>query len=171
MSAGSPVFSCIGDLLAYHSRTAPERDAILAPGRTPMTYRALWASAKDTLRGLRSLGVSRGDRVAVALPAGPETAVTMISIASSAVCVPLNPAFTADECQRYFAELRVAALLTRIDLNPASRAAALALGIPVVDMPTSPRGGFGPFEIEGRTNGHISDDDFASGADDAFILL
>src|SRR5262245_32537061 len=131
-----------------------------------MTYRALWTSAKDTLRGLRSLGVSRGDRVAVALPAGPEAAATMMSIAASAVCVPLNPAFTADECKRYFAELRVVALLTRLDIDSASRAAALALGIPVVDTPTSPQGGY-PFDIEG----HISDDDFSSGADDAFILL
>jgi acyl-CoA synthetase (AMP-forming)/AMP-acid ligase II/acyl carrier protein len=170
-NAGSPVFSCLGDLLAYHSRTAPERDAILAPGRSPMTYRALWTSAKDTLRGLRSFGVGRGDRVAVALPEGPETTVTIISIAASAVCVPLNPGFTADECQRYFAELGVAALLTRRDMNSAGRAAALALGILVVDLPTPPRGGFGPFNIVGGAKRRISDDDFASGTDDAFILL
>ena len=170
-SAGSPVFSCIGDLLAYHSRTAPERDAIQAPGRSPMTYQALWTSAKDTLRGLRSLGVSRGDRVAITLPEGPETAVTIISIAAGAVCVPLNPGFTVDECQRYFAELGVAALLTRPDVNSASREAALALGIPVADLPTAPRGGFGPTDIVCGTKGHISDDDFASGTDDAFILL
>jgi acyl-CoA synthetase (AMP-forming)/AMP-acid ligase II/acyl carrier protein len=169
--AGSPVFLCLGDLLACHSRTAPERDAILAPGRSPMTYRALWTSANDTLRGLRSIGVGRGDRVAVVLPEGPESAVTNLSIAASAVCVPLNPAFTADECQRYFAELGVAALLTRLDINSASRAAALALGIQVVDLPTPPRGGFGPFNIAGGAKRRISDDDFASGTDDAFILL
>jgi acyl-CoA synthetase (AMP-forming)/AMP-acid ligase II/acyl carrier protein len=94
-----------------------------------------------------------------------------MSIAASAVCVPLNPGFTADECQRYFAELGVAALLTRLDVNSASREAALALGIPVADLPTPPRRGFGPFNIVCGTKGHISDDDFASGTDDAFILL
>jgi hypothetical protein len=34
--------------------------------------------------------------------------------------VPLNPGFTADEWQRYFAELGVAALLTRPDIDSAS---------------------------------------------------
>ena len=46
------------------------------------------------------------DRVAVVLPNGPEAAVAMIAVAAGAVCVPLNPGFTADECQRYFGELR-----------------------------------------------------------------
>jgi acyl-CoA synthetase (AMP-forming)/AMP-acid ligase II/acyl carrier protein/NRPS condensation-like uncharacterized protein len=136
-----------------------------------MTYRALWISTEDTLRELRSLGVGRGDRVAVALPDGPEAAVTMLSIAACAVCVPLNPGFTADECQSYFAELGVAALITRLDANSASRAAALALRIPVVDLPASPRGGFGPFDIVGKRKRRISEGDFASGTDDAFILL
>ena len=170
-NARSSIFLSLGELLACHSRTAPERDAILAAGRSPMTYQALWTAAKDTLHGLRSLGVSRGERVAVALPDGPETAVTIISIAASAVCVPLNPDFTADECRRYFAELGVTALLTRPDINSASRAAALALGIMVVDLPIPPRGGFGSFNIIGKTKRRISDDDFASSTDDAFILL
>jgi acyl-coenzyme A synthetase/AMP-(fatty) acid ligase len=58
--------------------------------------------------------------VAVALPDGPDAAVMMISVAAGAVCVPLNPGFTADEWQRYFAELGVAALLTRPDIDSAS---------------------------------------------------
>ena len=45
----------------------------------------------------------RSDRVAVVLPDGPETAVAIIAVAAGAVCVPLNPGFTADEWHRYFA--------------------------------------------------------------------
>ncbi len=76
------------------------------------------------VRELRSLGVGRNDRVAVVLPDGPETAVAIIAVASGAVCVPLHPGFTADEWQRYFGDLRVAALLTRADVDSASRGVA-----------------------------------------------
>ena len=74
-----------------------------------MTYGALWV-AGELLRfaRLRSLGVGRNDRVAVVLPNGPEAAVAMIAVAAGAVCVPLNPGFTADEWQRYFGDLRIA---------------------------------------------------------------
>ena len=85
-----------------------------------MTYGALWSCVNDAVRGLRSLGVGPSDRVAVVLPNGPDTAVAMIAVAAGAVCVPLNPGFTADEWRRYFGDLRVSALLTRADLDLAS---------------------------------------------------
>src|SRR6516162_398747 len=117
----SQFFSCLGDLLAFHGRTAPGRDAILAPGRAPLTYRALLARSKETIRGLRSLGVGRRDRVAVALPDGPDSAVTMTSVAAGAVCVPINPRFTADEWRRYLGELRAAALVTCPEMESRGR--------------------------------------------------
>jgi acyl-CoA synthetase (AMP-forming)/AMP-acid ligase II/acyl carrier protein len=155
------IFLCLRDLFAHYARAVPDRDAVLAPGRPAMSYGALWARAEDIVRALRSAGVGRTDRVAVALPNGPDAAVTMLSVAAGAVCVPLNPDFTADEWQRYFGELRLAALLTRADMDSASRAAALALEIPVLDLAMLP----------GAAERRISDDDFASGADDAFILM
>ena len=97
---GSPAFSCLEDILAHHGRTRPDRHAILAPGRAPITYGAMWAYAKDTVRTLRSVGVGRNDRVAVVLPDGPEAAAAIVSVAAGAVCAPLNPSFTADEWQR-----------------------------------------------------------------------
>ena len=115
--AGSRAFLCLEDLLACYGRMAPGRDAILAPGRPPVTYGALRARANEAVRGLRSLGVGPSDRVAVVLPNGPEAAVAMIAVAAGAVCVPLNPGYTADECQRYFADLRVSALLTSADMD------------------------------------------------------
>ena len=136
-----------------------------------MTYGMLWAYAKDTVRALRSVGVGRSDRVAVVLPDGPEAAAAIISVAAGAVCAPLNPTFTADEWRRYFGELRVAALLTRPDIDSASRAAAHALGIPVLDLSTPLRAAPGPLSVTGPATRRISDDDFASGTDDAFILL
>ncbi len=158
----------------HQARTASGRDAILAPGRKPASYGMLLACAKDTVRALRSAGIGRSDRVAVVLPNGPEAAAAIISVAAGAVCAPLNPGLTADELQRYFVELRVSALLTRSDVGSASRAAARALGIPVLDLSArAPAPGL--FSIAGpakrRITDHASDDGFASGDDDAFILL
>ena len=168
---GSLVFSCLEDILAHHGRTGPDRYAILAPGRVPITYRAMWAYAKDTVRTLRSIGVGRNDRVAVALPDGPEAAAAIVSVAAGAVCAPLNPSFTADEWQRYFVELRAAALVTHPAIDSASRAAAIALGIPVLDLSASPRPAPGLLSMAGPAMGRVSDDDFGSATDDAFILL
>jgi acyl-CoA synthetase (AMP-forming)/AMP-acid ligase II len=170
-SARKRSFSCLQDLLSDYGRNAPDRYAILAPGRLPMTYGALWMQANDVVRGLRSVGVGRADRVAVALPDGPEAAVATIAVAAGAVCVPLNPGFTDDEYQRYFGELHLAALLTSADLNSASRRVAHILGIPVIDVSTRPNEGAGAFSIVGQAPQRVVDDEFASSADDAFILL
>jgi acyl-CoA synthetase (AMP-forming)/AMP-acid ligase II/acyl carrier protein len=169
-NAGSSVFSCLGDLLAHYGRTAPGRDAILAPGRAPVTYGMLLACAKDTVCALRSAGIDRSDRVGVVLPDGPEAAAAIISVAAGAVCAPLNPGFTTDEARRYFVELKVSALLTRSDIGSASQEAARALGIPVLDL-SAPRTAPGLFSIAGPATQRINDENFSSGADDAFILL
>jgi acyl-CoA synthetase (AMP-forming)/AMP-acid ligase II/acyl carrier protein len=169
-SAKSRSFSCLQDLLFHHGRHAPDRGAILAPGRQPMTYGALWMQTCDIVGGLRSIGVGRTDRVAVVLPDGPEAAVAMVAVAAGAVCVPLNPGFTEDEYLRYFGELQLAALLTRADLNSASRRVALAMGIPVIDVATRPNQAAGAFGIVGQRQ-HTADGEFASSADDAFLLL
>jgi acyl-CoA synthetase (AMP-forming)/AMP-acid ligase II len=149
-SARTPSFACLQDLLSHHGRNAPDRHAILAPGCLPLTYGALWMQTRDVVRGLRSLGLGRTDRVAMVLPEGPEAAVAMVAVAAGAVCVPLNPGFTDDEYQRYFGELRLAALITCAHLNSASRRAAHSLGIPVIDVSTRPHDGAGACRCETR---------------------
>jgi acyl-CoA synthetase (AMP-forming)/AMP-acid ligase II len=170
-NAGSRVFSCLGDLLAHQARTATDRIAILGPERWSITYGALWASSNYTVHRLRSIGVSRTDRVAVVLPNGPDTAMTIIAVAVGAVCVPLNPGFTADECRRYFAELGLAALLTRPDVNSAIRDVAQALCIPVIELWTGRREAAEMSRIKRLETQRIVKGELASGADDAFILL
>jgi amino acid adenylation domain-containing protein len=169
--AGNRAFLCLGDLLAFYGRTAPRRNAILAPGCAPVTYAELWARTDDAVRELRRLGIDQSDRVAVVLPRGAESAVAMIAVATAAVCVPLNPDFTADELHRYFGDLRIAALLTRADMNSASRGVAQTLGIPVIDL--LPRLGEGPgaFNLVGSARRRAVTGDLAPSANDAFILL
>jgi acyl-CoA synthetase (AMP-forming)/AMP-acid ligase II/acyl carrier protein len=136
-----------------------------------MTYAMLWACARDTVHTLRSVGVSRSDRVALVLPDGPEAAAASISVAVGAVCAPLNPSFTADEWRRYFDELKLAALVTRADLNSASLKIARARGIPILEPSRPPHIAHGLFSISGPAAPRVNYDDFSTGTDDAFILL
>jgi amino acid adenylation domain-containing protein len=166
------VFSCLGDLLDFYGRTAPSRAAILAPGRPAVTYGALVARTDEALQELRSLGVTRSDRIAVVMSNGPEAAVALVAMANAAVCVPLNPTYTADEWQRYFGDLQITALLTRADINSPCRGVAHTLGIPVIDLVS--REGEGPdaFTLVGSAKRRAAPGDMAGGSsDDAFLLL
>ena len=165
-------FLHLADLLAHHGRTASGRDAILTPDGARVSYGELRVLVAAAARRLRTLGVRRTDRVAVVLPSGPEAAVAIVAVATAAVCVPLNPGFTAAEWQRYLADFRIAALLTRADIGSPSRSVAHALGILVIDL--SPRPDQGPcaFDLLGAVARRIVDDDVAPAADhDAFMLL
>ena len=95
-----------------------------------------------------------------------------IAVATAAVCVPLNPGFTADEWQRYFGDLQVAALLTRADMDSASRGVAHTLGIPVIDLSPRPSEGPGAFSLVGPGNAPRRRRRVCvQRRDDAFILL
>ena len=78
----------------------PDAPAILAPGRTPLSYAALWQQILCIGDRLREYGPASALRVAVALPEGPDMAVAFLAVAAHAVCVPLNAAAKAAECRR-----------------------------------------------------------------------
>ena len=99
-------FLCLPHLLEHQARRIPDAPAILAPGRAPLTYGRLYQHIEEMERRLRAMGIGRRDRIAVVLPNGPEMAVAILTVAASAACAPLNPAYGAEELDRYFADLR-----------------------------------------------------------------
>ena len=127
-------FSCLPHLLEHHARSMPDAPAILAPGRAPLAYGLLYQQIDKVGRALRSMGIGRHDRVVVVLPNGPEMAVAILAVASSAACVSMNPAYRADELERYYADLQPCALITQAGSDPAARRVALARGIRVVEL-------------------------------------
>ncbi|HET7884979.1 MAG TPA: AMP-binding protein [Bradyrhizobium sp.] len=170
-NAATYPFPAIPDLLSHHAQTSPDRAAILAPGREPLTYGELWKQAREVVCALRGLGIGRTGRVAVVLPNGPEAAVAMVAVAAGSVCVPLNPALTEDEYRRYFEQSHLAALLTSPDASPASRRVAQAMGLPVVEIMPRTDHRAGSFGIGGRRTTRSGDEEFSSSQDDAFLLL
>ncbi|TPQ40517.1 non-ribosomal peptide synthetase, partial [Bradyrhizobium guangdongense] len=158
-------------MLDFYARTTPHAPSVMAPGRPPLAYAALNDSTGAAIRTLRGLGIGPADRVAVALPRGADTALGLIAVAASCACVPINPDLTADELQRYFSELKLKALVTRADLNSASREAARALGIAVIDFIPGPDENLGDYQLTGPSVGSAVAGGATRAEDDAFILL
>jgi non-ribosomal peptide synthetase component F len=130
-------FLCLPHLLEHQARRIPDAPAILAPGRAPLTYDRLFRHIDEMERRLRAMGIRRHDRIAVVLPNGPELAVAILTVAASAACAPLNPAYGAGELDRYFADLHPRALLTLAGFDSPARRVALARGVRVIELSTA----------------------------------
>ena len=66
----------------------------------PFTYAALQGDARRLSNALGSLGVTRGDRVAVVMPQRPQTAVALMAVFQmGAIAVPLSTLFGAEALQ------------------------------------------------------------------------
>ena len=83
----------------------------MAPDCAPLSYRRLYRHIDDIGRALRAKGIGRDDRVAVLMPNGPELAVAIVAVAANAACASINPAYSAEELDRYFADLKPRALV------------------------------------------------------------
>ena len=66
-STNTPQRLCLHDLLVEQAERTPDAPAILASGRTPLTYGRLWRHIDEVVQALRTMGISRQDRVALVL--------------------------------------------------------------------------------------------------------
>jgi amino acid adenylation domain-containing protein len=169
--AGDQIFSSIANLVDFHARTAPGAVAVLAPGHVPVSYAELAQRTLATVAQLRRLGIAATDRIAVVMPRGAEHGLALLAVAAAATCIPVNPDYTADELKRYFAELKLATLVTRADMKSASREVARELGIAIIDLVPSASEGLGAFELVGEAIGPAVTQGPAGRDDDAFVLL
>ena len=124
----------IADVLAGQSRNDTAASAILAPGRSPLTYGGLIGVVERAVGTLAHAGFGRGSRIVIAVPNGPEVAVLLLAVGSCATCAPLNPATDEEACRVLLASLRADAVIVRQRDNLPLRRVALALGLPVVEL-------------------------------------
>ena len=163
-------FSSIPGLLEHHAQRSPDALAILAPGRAPLSYGRLYQHIEDVGRLLRAMGIGRRDRVAVVLPNGPEMAVAFLAVTTWAVCVPINPAYGAEELDRYFADLRPRALITQAGVDSPARRVALSRAVQIVDLSFEPGAEAGILALAGE-QGSACPHDPAKADDVASLLL
>ena len=122
------------ELIEASARVRGSAPALLAPDRPPLGYDALLRQVERNGASLAAMGLGRGQRVALALPNGPEMAVAILSAMSWATCAPLNPASDEASCRALLQKMRAAALVVAAGAEPPAAGAARALGIPIVRL-------------------------------------
>ena len=142
-------FASLQQGIATQARSDPDGVAISAPGRSPLTYRQLHALTASTLARLNAVAVSRGDRVAMVLPNGPEMAAAFLSVAAGASAAPLNPAYQATEFEFYLSDLKAKVLMIHRDMDSPARAVAARLSIPVIELIPHAEQAAGSFTLGG----------------------
>ena len=165
---GVPV-SSLYDLLRGHARRFADAPAILAPDCAPLSYGRLYRHIDDIGRTLRAKGIGRDDRLAVLMPNGPELAVAIVAAAANAACASINPAYSAEELDRYFADLKPRALIVPAGADGPARRVAQARGVPVLDLtPTGEAAGL--FTLAGTAACEPSSDPIGPGATALFLF-
>jgi len=128
----------------------PSATCMTAPAGLPLSYGALEALIGRTRNSLSTLGIGRGDRVAIVLPNSPEMACAFVAIAGTCTAAPLNMAYRRDEFEFYLSDLRATALVVEDGYDGPALAAAVALGLTVLRLEAHPEQGAGSFTLSGN---------------------
>ena len=124
-------------LAALLGRHGADDAALIAPeDKRVLTYGQV-AARVETLAGrLATVGVRRGDRVALALPNGPEFIELVLAItALGAAAAPLNPAYTESEFTYYLSDINPRLVLLGLN-QPTAERAAQNIGTVIVTVTT-----------------------------------
>ncbi|HJZ79872.1 MAG TPA: acyl--CoA ligase [Pyrinomonadaceae bacterium] len=102
----------------------PSHVAIRIAGGPALTYADLRQQVHSLAAELGSVGLGRGDRIAMALPNGLEVIALFLAASSVGTAAPLNPAYTRDEFKFYLEDTSARALIVPRAAAPEARAAA-----------------------------------------------
>jgi long-chain acyl-CoA synthetase len=122
-----PLHQFLTDAAARHPRaTATIFGAVVGHRliEASLTYAELDRLADRFAAGLQSLGVRKGDRVALLLPNCPQFVIAFYgALRAGAVVVPCNPLYTAPELRRQLADSGAETLVALSRLHSVARAA------------------------------------------------
>jgi acyl-CoA synthetase (AMP-forming)/AMP-acid ligase II len=163
-------FSTVYQLAKTHAERTPQGFAVLAPGRSPLSYGRLKRQIEDVVAYLNQSGVGRNDRVAIVLPNGPEMAVAFLSIGSGATTAPLNPSYRASEFEFYLSDLNAKALVVWAAMDSPAINVAQVLGINVIKLVPQLNEPAGLFTLHGEPQQLEASTGFAEPDDIALVL-
>ncbi len=121
----------LAEMLALPRAESP---AIGAPGRDWLSHGRLRQLAADIRAQLRALGIGPRDRLALALPNGPEMAAAFVTLAQGATTAPLNPGYRREEFDFYLQDLAPRALILPAGQDGPALEAARALNLTVLRL-------------------------------------
>lgn len=169
LHAGRPA-ETLYELLAVQAQRDPDAVAILALGRTPLTFGGLLDQIDNLRTVLNGCGLGRGDRIAHVGGRGPETAVALLGIASCAVCVPLNSSTPPTEMEKALEETKAKALLVPATTSVEMKSLARQLGIVLLEYSAEDGAPAGRLNIDGRRAAAVTHGGPAAAGDLAYVL-
>jgi len=116
-SRGAPAMD-LPDKLAHEvfdevAARMPDALAVVAPGKTPFTYRDLAARTNRLAHSLRSKGIGVGDRVGVFLPRSVELVIGFLAILKAGgTYLPLDPSYPPERLAYMLDDARPRLILT-----------------------------------------------------------
>src|ERR1700722_20160152 len=160
----------ISQALEEQSRQNPNNLALLSLERAPLTYARLMAHCYGVMADLNHAGISRGDRVAVVLPNGPEMAACLLAVTMGASCAPLNPNYRRSEFEFYLSDLAPRALIVEDETDLPAIGVAESLGIRVIRLRPSTADAAGIFTLDLEPAPANLTPVFAQPGDEALVL-
>ncbi len=145
-------------LLELHARHTPHAEAIIAIGRTPLTYQALWDQVNDVGAQLRAWGIGRHVRVALLLPTGPELAVCLLSVMATATVTALNPASGPTDLEAALTTSHINVVIVPDVCDQAMLTIIQALEIDVITLTALADAAAGLFTLRADMHGHAAAD-------------
>jgi acyl-CoA synthetase (AMP-forming)/AMP-acid ligase II/acyl carrier protein len=139
-SGESVDLTTIGKRLRYFAELQPDHVAIVSSDFAPLSYRELRKQIDNVRAALRSRGLGRNARIAIAIPNGPKAALAIVAVSCSAVSIPLNPRQTLREIQVCFSALQPDAVLLVKGEDSIARRVAERAGMKILEV-ARPQGG------------------------------
>ncbi len=146
------------------------RIALAAPAHCGIAYVDLCEHVVRTVETLNRLGVGRGDRVALALAGGIDSAATFLGVAAGAVCAPLNPRYRESELVSLFSVLAPKAVIVERDNASEAVSAAQRCSVPILEWSRAENRA-GRFVVVGESAGPEAKGGFAEAEDTALLLF
>jgi acyl-CoA synthetase (AMP-forming)/AMP-acid ligase II len=129
--AGDP--RTIGEVITANAEIRPKQAAFVGSQFAPLSYRELQEQIDEVRTRLREAGFDREARIAIAIANSAVAALAIVTVASSAVTVPLDPKLTVAEVERCLLILRPSAVLVLCGTESAARSAAELRGFPIIE--------------------------------------
>ena len=156
--------------LILNGNQDPDHNALESPGCQPLTYRDLRQQLLYVVKTLNAMGFHRNDRIAIITPAGPETAVIIISVMAGFTSVPLNPQNKKQEYERYFSQLKIQAVIVQQGATTNAVGVAQEHRIPIITLIPVP-GKAGRFTLEPNVSWERQEPEFATPSDISHVFM
>jgi acyl-CoA synthetase (AMP-forming)/AMP-acid ligase II len=149
-----PSQSTIGGEIRRLAELQPHHAAVVGTGFDSLSYRELQCLADEVRAALRLAGLGGDARIAISMPDGPQAALAIVTVACSAVSIPLNPKQTLTETESRFAAIRPDAVLVAKGTDSPAKGIAERKGLTVIELTQSKEGNLA-FSIAGVKAGTV----------------